>query len=716
MKKNSRVNNLSTFLAKPINEILTYLSEKYPNEKFDANKKLKEFHVSELIFTFGTAEMKNKIQDEATSTVLSMLNNSKSNLLNLKSIFLNNILRIPDYQRGFSWTDKELKELFNDILELGETRFHFTGILTLEPVTERTKIKIEREEAIAGLVNSNNDIEFFEEFARPFFIVDGQQRLTSLIILLTALDKKLEQLENYSKSMDELEVKFLVQKHEKDDVRIAYRFGYEKDTPSYEFLIKEILGEKIENTQPETIYTKNLSNALTFFNKEFEKLSERTILEFKNKVLNCLLFNVVILDSNQLDISLVFETLNYRGKQLSKLEIFKNRLIFLLSRVYDDDNAKFNYYRDEIVKTWLHIYAWLAKSSSKNDDDKFLKDFWIVFFNHSDTIDRRTDDEEEKISFNSFEIDFFEKRFPITNPKNNKYINSDENIELLLFRLSQGVEAWHFVKYPELVKEPEKIFSASLNVKNRLFLLKWMLGKGDYYTPLAMALFMKSQNMSDIEEVDKIRQNFLDELIRYRFVLFHINGKSSDTGRARVYRKANEFLEKRNGTSARAVCHDLSTIIAQNHSIDQFIDYIHSRNQNSEQFDSWKGLYFSLWLYYNKSKNQFYEKSDILSDYGSFYYYQFFIVEESIQKKFKNLKRDNTYSMKILQNSIGNYFLTNKKNDRTEVDSRENWTYEDLLKRGVEIISFLENYFNIPLGKEEEKKRLLMGGVKPRND
>ena len=44
--------------------------------------------------------------------------------------------RIPDYQRGYAWTEKQLKDFWTDIQQLEPGRNHYTGVLTLESVPE----------------------------------------------------------------------------------------------------------------------------------------------------------------------------------------------------------------------------------------------------------------------------------------------------------------------------------------------------------------------------------------------------------------------------------------------------------------------------------------------------------------------------------------------------------------------------------------------------
>lgn len=55
---------------------------------------------------------------------------------NLTEIFNNKIFRIPDYQRGYAWVEKQLIELWDDLEDInsfeGELRKHYTGTIYLE--------------------------------------------------------------------------------------------------------------------------------------------------------------------------------------------------------------------------------------------------------------------------------------------------------------------------------------------------------------------------------------------------------------------------------------------------------------------------------------------------------------------------------------------------------------------------------------------------------
>lgn len=146
-------------------------------------------------------------------------------LYSLSKIFTENLFRIPDYQRGYSWTKRQLKDFWTDLVLLEPNRDHYTGVLTLEEVTPQDSQKWVDD---LWIIDSKR--------YRPFYVVDGQQRLTTSLILLQALLEQLKhgELLNYS-SVDDIRKKYIFESKDKGVSR-SYIFGYEKDNPSYEFL------------------------------------------------------------------------------------------------------------------------------------------------------------------------------------------------------------------------------------------------------------------------------------------------------------------------------------------------------------------------------------------------------------------------------------------------------------------------------------------------
>ncbi|WP_163787400.1 DUF262 domain-containing protein [Myxococcus vastator] len=103
----------------------------------------------------------------------------KTELLSLSKFFTENLFRIPDYQRGYSWTEAQLKDFWSDLTLLAPDRAHYTGVLTLEEVNPSD---FEKWSDDLWIIRSKN--------FTPYYIVDGQQRLTTtpLNILLDVID------------------------------------------------------------------------------------------------------------------------------------------------------------------------------------------------------------------------------------------------------------------------------------------------------------------------------------------------------------------------------------------------------------------------------------------------------------------------------------------------------------------------------------------------
>lgn len=100
-----------------------------------------------------------------------------------------------------------------------------------------------------------------------------------------------------------------------------------------------------------------------------------------DKVANRLKFNYYEIDDT-LDVYVTFETMNNRGKDLSHLELLKNRLIYLSTLLNDDDDTK-RRLRNDINETWKTIYEYLGKNKDNPlDDDYFLLNHWIMYYTY----------------------------------------------------------------------------------------------------------------------------------------------------------------------------------------------------------------------------------------------------------------------------------------------------------------------------------------------
>ena len=288
-----------------------------------------------------------------------------------------------------STSKKELADFWEDLVNLPIDKYHYTGVLTLKEIEKKIWSKW------------NDEVWLIEERRnKPFFVVDGQQRLTTFIIFIQSIYELVKSLpENKefkddniylgSYSLKEIKESYLVIEKPPKFIIRTYKFGYETDNPSFKFLKHRIFLEPNSGSLQETFYSLNLENAKEFFNENLLNyynnygLSEVEIL-FKKLIQN-LMFNVYPI-SNDFDVFVAFETMNNRGKKLSNLELLKNRLIYLTT-LYDESELKTdekNNLREKINDAWKEVYYQLGKNKKNplNDDD-FLTAHWIMYFQYT---------------------------------------------------------------------------------------------------------------------------------------------------------------------------------------------------------------------------------------------------------------------------------------------------------------------------------------------
>ena len=310
-------------------------------------------------------------------------------LQSLEDVFNKRIFRIPDYQRGYAWIEKQLIDFWDDLISLDGSRKHYTGVLSIKSVPEDKWINWNDEK---WLIEKRKFI--------PYFIVDGQQRLTTTSIFLQCLvgivknlpvNKDLEDKDIYlgSYRLSEIKEQFIVVSQPPLNAIKTYKFGYEEDNPSFDFLRHKIYNEPHGGKIDETFYTLNLENAKDFFTENLQELIKEKgsgiLEETYEKLTQRFMFNLYEI-SDDFDVFVAFETMNNRGKKLSDLELLKNRLIYLTT-LYENEEVKKNdkiKIRDNINKAWREVYYQLGRNKkSPLNDNEFLRAHWLMYFKYS---------------------------------------------------------------------------------------------------------------------------------------------------------------------------------------------------------------------------------------------------------------------------------------------------------------------------------------------
>lgn len=218
---------------------------------------------------------------------------TKSQTEKIGSIFHGNKFIIPTYQRKYSWTDNERKALWQDIEEsITDDMNHFIGTLSF------------KENSMIGL-SSNKTYE----------IIDGQQRITTLFILLKCLIDRVpddgvrnEQLSFFIGSQENLRIEPL---GEDGEFLKALLFNFDK-----------IDVEDINKRSQRFMYS-----AVRLYNALINTLSHQQVEErivFIRDRIEVLVFNV----ANQAQAVRMFSIINDRGLPLRVLDKTKSILMF----------------------------------------------------------------------------------------------------------------------------------------------------------------------------------------------------------------------------------------------------------------------------------------------------------------------------------------------------------------------------------------------------
>ena len=633
---------------------------------------------------------------------------SDTKLLSLSEIFNNKIFRIPDFQRGYSWEERQLEDFWEDIQNLSPNKIHYIGLLTVEPIKKDEIINVEK---------WKDDLWLLKKGMSAYYVIDGQQRLTTLIILLHEILRTFKDDEgiNFGQKSEWID-RFLYRSY--NQIYKSFVFGYEKDNPSDEYFKTKILEQdsSAADKYPETLYTANLMFAKEYFAKKLKDLSKECKEEIFDKAVNRLKFNYYEIDDS-LDVYVTFETMNNRGKDLSHLELLKNRLIYLSTLLHEDDETK-ERLRKDINETWKTIYEYLGKNKENPlDDDVFLFNHWVMYF----TYDRSQSDVYAEF--------LLKKKFTSKNVLCGNI--SIEDIKAYIDSLSKCVKQWFYIFNIQYSNFSDKI-------KGHIHKLE-RVGWGAF-PPMIMAVFTTERN-------EELIWDFLDACERFNFLVFAVSHRSSNTQNSNLYRKAREYYI--GNLDLETLIHDIDFLTdgEENGNYYGWFDLERFRNHINELFSkndregfySWSGLRYFLYEYelylqdnantkvtwedFNKRK-----KEETIE-----HIYPQSATDIYWKKRFGNLKPT---EKRLYLNSLGNLLLLSRsKNSKLqnydfdkkkclqskdgkdigyyngsyseiEVSKRAEWTTKEIIGRGLSMLQFMEERWNFKFkdwGLEKEE-------------
>jgi len=229
----------------------------------------------------------------------------------LEFIKKSNQFSIPIYQRLYSWTENECERLWDDIITTGSKDIpsHFIGSIMY---IEKGLYQISKPE--------------------PLLIIDGQQRLTTVSLLLEALARKIgdnEIINGFSER--KIREYYLINPLEEGDRKYKLLLS-QNDRSTYISIIDQ-------KEYPKE-FSVRIKDIFEYFTNKIDELSENDI---QNLCLGLLKLFIVDISLNRDhdNPQLIFESMNSTGKDLSQADLIRNFMLMRLEgdiqkRLYED--------------------------------------------------------------------------------------------------------------------------------------------------------------------------------------------------------------------------------------------------------------------------------------------------------------------------------------------------------------------------------------------
>lgn len=393
---------------------------------------------------------------------------------------------VPEYQRGYSWGESQWKALWDDAISISN-------------LPDR-----EREHYAGSIMISNAALN--EDGISEVELIDGQQRWTSIALMLAALGG------------------------------IASPIIYKDNEPLQTYFDFYALGLKQLSprlAEYKSFYARNIEDAATFFSKKAKELS----IDQRHLLIEIIQhrFKIFILCIQpSFDVHIAFETINNRGKPLSTLEKLKNRLIYLTANAHNKNSGLKA--MNTIHRCWKGVYSWLGQGHTLLDDDEFLRAHSLGWFRH-----------EKRADWLSSQL--FDKEFSAAS------VIQPEAIELYVQSLEQAALWWYRLHEPHTMHN---------SIAKGLIALQRTPSASS--KPLLLwALIRLAENYSDITINSSILHEWkapLEQLItqaeRFAVLVILANARQANVGQSDIHRSAYALAHPGISIYGNAIASELS--------------------------------------------------------------------------------------------------------------------------------------------------------------
>ena len=459
---------------------------------------------------------------------------------------------IPDYQRPYKWDKEKCETLWNDIEEFSRS----------------TEAQNEESYFLGTVVSYNN------EDGNPE-IIDGQQRMTSFMLLLRAFYTKLETMDDNNQNVKGLRARLepciweihrisgLVE--DKANTKIKSEVATEGE--------KNIFQNIIETGRIDSKNNDNYTNNYRYFLDICSEYAKNNPLAWENLCVTILEQCIILpINCDSQDTALtIFSTLNDRGLPLSDSDIFK-------AKIYKATSEE---KRKEFVEKWKELSEICLGSGFEIDD---------MFRYYSHIIRGKNSDTSKEIALRKFYL-------------NNDYIKTEKD---LINELIQLAKFWACVEYPKFSES----YGLELGLENRKLIQCLWSYPNEYWRYVLSVFYFNNKDSSCFnDDLNKL----LKKLVSYLFVKFidnpTVNAIKTDVFKYCVYLSGksedNLFIKDVDSVKDKISTFGKSKL---SRSLILLHSYLYADGEQKELFDNdieiehifpkkWQDTNYNGWLY-----------------------------------------------------------------------------------------------------------------------
>lgn len=459
---------------------------------------------------------------------------------------------IPDYQRPYKWDKEKCETLWNDI----------------EDFSRSIEAQDEESYFLGTVVSYNN------EDGNPE-IIDGQQRMTSFMLLLRAFYTKLETMDDNNQNVKGLRARLepciweihrisgLVE--DKSNTKIKSEVATEGENNIFQSIIET---GKFDSGNKD-----NYTNNYRYFLETCSEYAKNNPLAWENLCVTILEQCIILpINCDSQDTALtIFSTLNDRGLPLSDSDIFK-------AKIYKATSEE---KRKEFVEKWKELSEICLESGFEIDD---------MFRYYSHIIRGKNSDTSKEIALRKFYL-------------NNDYIKTEKD---LINELIQLAKFWACVEYPKFSES----YGLELGLENRKLIQCLWSYPNEYWRYVLSVFYFNNKDSSCFnDDLNKL----LKKLVSYLFVKFidnpTVNAIKTDVFKYCVYLSGksedNLFIKDVDSVKDKISTFGKSKL---SRSLILLHSYLYADGEQKELFDNdieiehifpkkWQDTNYNGWLY-----------------------------------------------------------------------------------------------------------------------